>query len=292
MRSKHVVQVFDIVSDGKEVGIVQEFINGTDLLDIKLPFGTPDLYMRAIWQVAAGIADIHAIDVIHRDIKPNNMRLDPEGIVKIYDFGLARDDGKDAKTQGFVGTPHFAAPELYRFADVRFTKAVDVYAFGVTALYLAKQNLPAELKAMPPRLGGINFFADVEIPLPVAQILNLCLREIPEERPIMSEVRDVLARYLLRDRHQAVVVFQNRSSTLNSTNREVRLNLQGAGMLRIRYDGLTFQVMEFSGAVAINNRDAEQGMILPGSCVVALGEPQSRDRKYITFDLSQPEIVL
>jgi len=292
MRSKHVVQVFDVVSDGDELGIVQEYIEGTDLSEIGLPFASSDLYIRALWQIAAGIADIHAIDVIHRDIKPNNMRLDPEGIVKIYDFGLARDEGRDAKTRGFVGTPYFAAPELFRFADVLFTKAVDVYAFGVTALYLATKSLPDQLKAIPPRLGGANFFGTVDIPLPVIQILNQCLKEAPETRPEMTEVRDTLARYLLKDKHEAVVVFQQRSSSLNAATREVRLNLPNMGALRIYYDGLTFNVLDVFGDVYINNRQAVDNMVLPGSCVVALGPPQSRDRKYITFDLSQPEIVL
>ena len=292
MRSKHVVQVFDVVSAGDELGIVQEYIDGTDLSEIELPFASSEIYMRALWQIAAGIADIHAIDVIHRDIKPNNMRLDPEGIVKIYDFGLARDEGHDAKTRGFVGTPYFAAPELFRFADVRFTKAVDIYAFGVTALYLATKSLPAQLKAIPPQLTGTNFFGTIALPVPVIQILNQCLKDAPEARPTMAEVRDILARYLLKDKHEAVVVFQQRSSSLNATSREVRLNLPNMGKLRILYDGLTFNALDVSGDVYINNRRAVENMELPGSCVVALGPDQSRDRRYITFDLSQPEIVL
>lgn len=126
MRSKHVVQVYDVLQPSRdEIGIVQEFISGVDLFDEGAsPDDTTGFY-KQIWQIASGISDIHALGVIHRDIKPNNMKIDSEGVVKIFDFGLARDEGPSAATMGFVGTRGFAAPELYR-GPVRFTKAVDV----------------------------------------------------------------------------------------------------------------------------------------------------------------------
>jgi serine/threonine-protein kinase len=88
------------------------------------------------------------------------------------------------------------------------------------------------------------------------------------------------------------VVFGDESSFLNSANREVILDLPGIGRLKIEYDGLYFRVVEVSGEVFINNRLAKVGSSLPGSCVVALGAPDRRNRKFITFDLSNPEIVL
>ena len=62
------------------------------------------------------------------------------------------------------------------------------------------------------------------------------------------------------------------------------------GQIQIQYDGLDFRVKSVSGDVYINNRRLEIGDALPGSCVVALGA--GSNRKYITFDLSHPEIVL
>jgi serine/threonine-protein kinase len=294
MRSKHVVQVYDIVTDGDDLGIVQEYIDGEDLSESDAPQVSGDAYFKTLWQIASGIADIHEIDVIHRDIKPNNMRVDREGIVKIYDFGLAREVGVNAETKGFVGTYAYAAPELYRSEKVRFTKAVDVYAFGVTARFLVDKTMPSELRTIPPKLDGISFFSGLPFRLPtsVRSILQRCLEEDPQARPDMSDVRDELARHLLKDKHQALVVFGDESSFLNSANREVILDLPGIGRLKIEYDGLYFRVVEVSGEVFINNRLAKVGSSLPGSCVVALGAPDRRNRKFITFDLSNPEIVL
>ena len=297
MRSKHVVQVYDVVAlKGGGIGIVQEFVAGEDLFDPATDAGSLlDLY-KQLWQIASGIADIHAAGVIHRDIKPNNMKLDGEGLIKIFDFGLAREQGPDAATRGFVGTRGFAAPELYSSDDdVAFESAIDTYAFGATAYYLAARNLTDDLLNIPPRALGSDFFSSVRFHLApeIRDVLNRCLREDPEERPAMSEVQRLLSRHLLFDRHQALVVFQGNASYLNSGSRLVRAKLPNIGEIEIFYDGLDFGVRNVAGNVFINYRQAAIGDVLPGSCVVALGGPElGSARKYITFDLSNPEIVL
>ncbi|MCX7109333.1 MAG: serine/threonine-protein kinase [Proteobacteria bacterium] len=283
MRSKHVVQVYDILQfDDDDLGIVQEFIDGRDLFEGYIATSSPTAFYKQIWQIASGICDIHALGVIHRDIKPNNMKTDPEGVIKIFDFGLARDEGPTAATVGFVGTPGFAAPELYA-GIAKFTKAVDTYAFGATALYLATGCLPCE------QMANISFTVAPEI----ANCLDACLALLPEDRPAMSSVKDILSKYLLFDRHQALVVFQNKARYLDSANRTVRLNLASVGSIDIHYDGLEFRITNCSGEVYVNNRTVAEGNVLPGSCVVTLGDQHRRfERVFITFDLSNPEIVL
>lgn len=295
MRSKHVVQVYDVLRiDKDDLAIVQEFIDGKDLFDASLaPKATFD-YLRLVWQIASGIADIHHLDVIHRDIKPNNMKIDPEGVVKIFDFGLSRDEGTKASTVGFVGTHGFAAPELYAHKAI-FTASVDIYAFGATALFLGLRDLPAELKQSPPVFTGVNYFATFpfELPEEVAEILNNCLRPNPVDRPLMQSVRNILAKHLLHDRHKALVVFRGQPSYLNANNRTVKLSLAEMGKVVIRYDGFCFRVESVDGDVFINNLRVAVGYELPGACVVALGAPEQKNsRRYITFDLSHPEIVL
>lgn len=295
MRSKHVVQVYDVLRMGKDdLGIVQEFIDGEDLFDEALAPNTTNQYLKLVWQIASGIADIHGLGVIHRDIKPNNMKVDLEGVVKIFDFGLARDEGLGASTVGFVGTPGFAAPELYA-SHATFTAAVDTYAFGATALFLGLRDLPTELKRRPPVFSATDYFARIPFALAdeVVGVLDACLEPEPADRPPMRDVRDVLAKHLLRDRHKALVVFQGKASYLDATHRSVRLSLPSMGEVEIQYDGFGFRVQNLSGDVFANNRRVKVGDELPGACVVALGSPeQTNRRRYITFDLSHPEIVL
>jgi serine/threonine protein kinase len=297
MRSKHVVQVYDVVTpDAETLGIVQEFVAGNDLFNEAFPRKSKENYLKTIWQIAAGIADIHEVGVIHRDIKPNNMKLDREGIIKIFDFGLARDEGIGAVTRGFVGTPGFAAPELYRRADARFTKAVDTYAFGATALYLALEKLPDVLHEMPPDLSAGPFFGAVPFDLhpSLTEILDRCLSSDPDARPSMDAVKTEIARHLLVDKHQALFVFRGAPSYLNAMRRDVVLELPKIGKLGISYDGFAFRISEVSGEVEINNRMPNVGDQIPGSCVVSLGIAPRRasDRVFITFDISNPEIVL
>jgi eukaryotic-like serine/threonine-protein kinase len=296
LRSKHVVQVYDVLQAGPdEIGMVQEFIDGQDLFESHaVPTSSAQLY-KQLWQIASGIADIHELGVIHRDIKPNNMKTDPEGVIKIFDFGLARDDGPGAKTRGFVGTRGFAAPELYE-RPFAFTNAVDTYAFGATALYLATGDLTPELLDQPPRIEPTGYFAGLPLGIAaeIVRLLDLCLSEEPANRPPLREVRDALAKHILFDRHRALVVHNGQASVLSSANRSVNLAFGDIGKISIKYDGLAFLVAGVSGEVHINNRPVVEGSILPGACVVALGAAyrRSNERRFITFDISHPEIVL
>ncbi|MBP6782907.1 MAG: serine/threonine protein kinase [Verrucomicrobiales bacterium] len=295
MRSKHVVQVYDVLQLGSSgLGIVQEFIEGSDLFDSALTPRTSSDFYKQIWQIASGISDIHAVGVIHRDIKLNNMKIDPEGVVKIFDFGLARDDGTSASTVGFVGTQGFAAPELYA-NNANFTAAVDTYAFGISALFIATRGLPPDLMRQPPTPLGSSYFSGLPFGVApeIVHALDQCLSPNPRNRPHMAHIRDFLARHVLFDRHHALLVFQGRVSYLNSTTRSVNLSLQNMGQIQIHYDGLDFRVRSLSGDVYVNNNRLAVGDVLPGSCVVALGSPDKGNlRRYITFDLSHPEIVL
>jgi len=143
VRSKHVVQLYDIVelTDRRktEKAIVLEFIEGNNL---GINSFKPDRdYLKVLWQIAGGLKDIHAAGVIHRDIKPDNIRIDVEGVVKIIDFGLARST-VDAKTRSIIGTPIFMAPELWGDETISFNASIDVYAFGATSLALLTSSPP------------------------------------------------------------------------------------------------------------------------------------------------------
>ncbi len=299
LRSKHVVQVYDIIPDANGgLGIVEEFIEGEDLWYSDFPCKSLDHYLKTLWQVASGISDIHTADVIHRDIKPNNMKLDREGVIKIFDFGLARDAGPKAATAGFRGTPGFAAPELFRTGTVAFTNAIDTYAFGATAIFFENQRhlLPQELMQIPPRPLAKGFFAGLPIGIPtnLCGVLEQCLAPNPADRPSMAAVRDEIERYLLSGKHHALAVYNGKASYLNLRKKQIRLELPTIGKIEIAYDGFWFLVTVAEGEVFINNIPAKAGRQLPGSCVISLGGGQRKanQRAFIAFDISNPEVVL
>lgn len=302
IRSKHVVQVYDIVIEppGNQIGIVQEYLSGADLTGF--PKTAPDVgtYLRVLFQLAAGIDDIHAQGQIHRDMKPNNVKYDQEGLLKIFDFGLTRlDQDAEAQTIGFKGTPGFAAPELWTRGFVRFTKAIDVYAFGATALYLAsaKGRLPRELMSEPPdaeawvRQRGFGTLT-LGIPAPLVKLLNECLATKPDARPPMSWVRECVQQHLVYGQHRALIVHRQKTFCCDQTNSSSTLSKEDVGSITVKYDGLGFLVLAASGQTYLNNVAATVGMRIPTSCVITLGGPQlTVQRDFVTMDISHPEFV-
>ncbi|WP_299850389.1 serine/threonine-protein kinase [uncultured Roseovarius sp.] len=294
IRSKHVVQVFDVCVDNTSVGIVQEFVDGKDLFSTDIAPSSADDFLFILWQIASGISDIHAAGLIHRDIKPNNMKVDQEGILKIFDFGLAREDGPAAATVGFVGTVGFSAPEQY-VAGTQFTQSIDIFAFGATALYFGTQSLCAELSAEPPSAFASNPFLSLPftIPTDVADTLFACMAHLPSNRPKMSAVCQTIEKHLLFNRHRALVVLNGKPSYLDKDNTSVSLTFGSIAGVKIEYDGLLFKVTNVAGDVFVNNAAVAVGDALPGACVLTLGGPERRatQRAYVTFDLSNPEII-
>lgn len=298
LRSKHVVQAFDIIENiGVSFAIVMEYIDGCDLFDIDFKSLNSLGLLKILWQVASGITDIHSAGLIHRDIKPNNMKLDAEGILKIFDFGLARNIGREAKTVGFKGTIGFSAPEQFKIDEVSFTSAIDVYAFGATALYLATQDLPKELKAKIPPLPLPDNAFNCELLNDYPQLITLfekCLSTDPANRPTMEDVRDEISKYLLFDKHQALAVINGVPHILNFKARTAKLGLGKIGSFELYYDGFDFLLKNVLGEVYVNNRYVTEDIKIPGACVVGIGASHRHysERSFITFDVSNPEVAL
>lgn len=299
IRSKHVVQIYDIIKNarGEITAIVEEYLPGKDLTEVPVP-DLADDFMRLLFAMAEGISDIHNHGRVHRDIKRQNMKFDAEGCLKIFDFGLAKDQS-DASTVGAWGTPGYMAPELFeQSAGGRtiFTAAIDTFAFGATALAVAKGSIPKELRAMPPSLPVASAdFATVRPHLPdeIISALNSCLDRIPARRPDMRNVAKLVGQYLLRDRHRALLSSNGKNYHLDKDKREIRLSVKDQGSLAIKYDGLRFVVDGAQGHIAINNVAAVSGAVLPGSCVIVLGPAELGPRRTnITVDVSHPEVVL
>ena len=210
IRSKHVVEIYDIIIEDKnkevEVGIIEEFLPGDDLWDYYETGPSDNDILQTLYQVASGINEIHNAGIIHRDIKPNNMKFNIENLVKIYDFGLARKEGVSDDTIGFKGTHGFAAPELYAGGKLHFTKKIDVYAFGASAWLLMTGQHPPELKKKPPVVLSTQIKkVRPTLPREVAEILDKTLNIDPDERPNMGNYVLERTRHRLHMDNQGVM---------------------------------------------------------------------------------------
>lgn len=299
IRSKHVVQIYDVLKDGSGAitALVEEFLPGQDLNEV-VPIKDVGTFLRHTYAIACGLADIHAVGVIHRDIKPNNMKIDAEGCLRIFDFGLSRAEGVNCETIGTIGTPGYIAPELCAPAHlkVNFTSAVDVFAFGATALKLLRGKLPNDLRVIPPKLPIIEAdFTNQTLALPpaIAAILNECLSKEPTKRPTMETVRDIVGRHLLHGQHKATMIVGEKIHYLDKVGQLVKLSAGSLGSVDVSYDGYDFIATNVVGDVYINNMGITPPQNLPGACVITLGAPSlGYHRRYITFDVTHPEVVL
>jgi eukaryotic-like serine/threonine-protein kinase len=292
LRSKHVVQLYDIIElidrGKREKAIVLEYIDGGNLEVGSFKAGRA--YLNVHWQIASGLKDIHEAGVIHRDIKPNNIRVDKEGVVKIIDFGLAR-SRDDAKTRSVIGTPVFMAPELWSDKTVSFNQSIDVYAFATTALALLSKNAPRELALRPPQPVSLAILTPSLSGLQpdLTALIHACLNADPNQRPPMNYVQELLGRHLLENEHQALVVMDGKPHHLDRQNRKIALNAGAVGSLAIEYDGFDFKVSSTSGNVYLNNTAALVGNVVPGCCVITFGT--GSNRRFVTFDVSSPEVM-
>ncbi len=160
----NVVRVYDIGNNGATPAVhfmVMEYIEGQDLQRLVDATGVMPYVSAAnyIAQAADGLDHAHAIGLIHRDIKPANLLVNPKGIVKILDLGLAKFEEDDAKKasltvandENVMGTADYLAPEQALDSHMVDSRA-DIYSLGCTLYFLLTGHPPFPDGTLPQRL--------------------------------------------------------------------------------------------------------------------------------------------
>ena len=133
--------------------IVMEFCDGATLGDLLTGHGPfpEDQARRILGQLATALTFVHERGVVHRDLKPGNVMLTPEGLVKLTDFGLAKEkkpltDDTATRDGSVLGTPLYMAPE--QILGEESGAAIDVYAFACVAYELLSGKKLFEARSM------------------------------------------------------------------------------------------------------------------------------------------------
>ncbi len=199
----NVVAIFDLGEIDDTVFLVMELVSGAPLRayigDRSIPVARK---LRWLAGIARGLAAAHKAGLVHRDVKPANVMVSDEDVVKVLDFGLA----KPLEAASFksdvgmvVGTPGYLSPELFTgaTADARS----DQFAFGVTAYELLSGIHPGNpMSAVPAALDG----AMPEITPAVSRIITRTLSRGASDRyASMSDVASAIEAELARTRASA-----------------------------------------------------------------------------------------
>ncbi|MBM7598643.1 serine/threonine-protein kinase [Virgibacillus halotolerans] len=140
----NVVNIYDVGEEDHILYMVMEYVDGMTLKEYIHLYG-PIAVQEALdimKQITAAIAHAHANDIVHRDIKPQNILIDTYGQVKVTDFGIAIALSATSLTQtnSILGSVHYLSPEQARGATA--TKKSDIYSIGIVLFELLTGRLP------------------------------------------------------------------------------------------------------------------------------------------------------
>jgi len=296
--SEHIVEIYDVVltPEGELRGIVMEYLTGVGFESVVLT--DPSKRREAIallYQMAQGLADLHAAGLVHRDVKPANAVCTADGRLKLVDFGLST-PGAGAVTVDAKGTFGFAAPELFGVPPIPITSALDVYSFGMvcwkklvgTLPDVGSIGIPDSTWYPLPSIG-----TKVNLPLQLAKKIDACLLWDDFLRPPMQAVADAFLAELKFGKHTACLMRAGKPPDAVTTDmNKVSSLTTSQGSIDIGYDGYQFSIKKISGDVFVNNSAATVGQTLHEGCLLTFGGKHlGGSRLFIPFRQSSPEIV-
>ena len=140
----NIVKYFETYDDKKWLYLVMEYVNGKTLLqeiaDSDIDEFTEKKAAGYMEKIFYAVNHCHAQNIIHRDIKPDNVMISKNGQIKLIDFGLATQVNKGKSIDEICGTPHYMAPEL--FTGLGYGSQADMWSLGVILYQLVSGWLP------------------------------------------------------------------------------------------------------------------------------------------------------
>lgn len=186
----HIVRVLNYGADRDVHYLVMEYIEGKDLREIlnirgRLPYQEA---LSIVSQVAQALCRANERGIVHRDIKPQNLMLTTDGMVKVLDFGIARVRALPSLTQsGFVGSPYYISPEQAMGENVDIRS--DIYSLGVVTYEMLTNSLPFDANSpwsvISQHIASALPTAPLEeanVPPVVTQLVLKALSKRPEDR--------------------------------------------------------------------------------------------------------------
>ena len=183
--SPQIVRILEVGIDSDRPYVVMERVHGVGLVEFvaRMSDASREIWTRSlVLQLAGGVASAHAAELVHRDLKPENILVTDEGVLKILDFGVAKDLRvvTSETLDRPAGTPIYMAPELLEVMlgmrpndrELTTSKSLDVYSVGVITLELLGEARP--LMSAP------TYFELLERKKSVREYVRLALSGAPQ----------------------------------------------------------------------------------------------------------------
>ncbi|KAF9160295.1 hypothetical protein DFQ26_005701, partial [Actinomortierella ambigua] len=207
LQYRHIIQFYGVFRQDNEISLITDFAEGGSLNDAIRDSRVADWRVkeRIAQEIANGLAYIHHEDIIHRDLKSDNVLLTGLMEVKLCDFGLAvvKKSSGSHSTEVMRGTVRWLAPELLRAAKPSYTNKSDIYALGMVMWEMAAmcalpfKNIDNNFVVAEAVHGGEREQLPDNTPLDYQRWVELCWRQDPSDRPQAHEV--ILAKILAKD---------------------------------------------------------------------------------------------
>jgi serine/threonine protein kinase len=195
VRHPNIVQLHEIVYQTDNIIVIMEFCELGDLYEELAKNGAfPIRRVRScVYQLLKALECLHGKGFAHRDLKPENILVCAGGVIKIADLGLARPVPASGMMSTFCGSVHYMAPEILLEIPYDGTKA-DMWSVGLIIYALTLNQLPwtaHDNADLAREIVKEDVVAPPHMPPEIAQIVTLCTRKNPKERPTPSELLDL-----------------------------------------------------------------------------------------------------
>lgn len=189
LANPNIVNVFDVGEDNGIYFIVMELVEGITLKEYiskKGKLSIREATSIAI-QVCMGLEAAHAQNIVHRDVKPQNIIISTDGKVKVTDFGIARAASSNTISSNAMGSVHYSSPEQVRggYADSKS----DIYSLGITLYEMVTGRVPFDgdttvsiaIKHLQDEMDAPSKYTP-DMPRSLEQIIYKCTQKSPDRR--------------------------------------------------------------------------------------------------------------
>ena len=189
--------VTELMKNGSIDSLVSEYLKSNGKSNEKI---NPTIRSKIIFGVAATMKRVHKNNIIHRDLKLENVFLDDDLEPRIADFGLAKVIQNEVDMTMAIGTPYIMAPEIFMDGDETYGISVDVYAFAFLIYKMFTNNI--QFADKKPIRSSQQFMMKIgrgarpkrpdSIPDPYWELVEKCWKPNPADRPTFKEITEEL----------------------------------------------------------------------------------------------------